>query len=64
MGRNVFDHVLIRLKNIRSSDLESTLKFLNYKHSCALLFYVEHYLRNNMEAELATRVALYLIKTY
>jgi len=46
MGRNVFDHVLIRLKAIRSADLESTLKFLNYKHSCSLLFYVEHYLRN------------------
>ena len=46
MGRNVFDHVLLRLKAIRSSDLESTLKFLNYKHSCSLLFYVEHYLRN------------------
>ena len=45
-GRNIFDHVLIRLKAIRCSDLESTLKFLNYKHSCSLLFYVEHYLRN------------------
>lgn len=46
MGRNIFDHVLIRLKAIRSSDLESTLKFLNYKHSCSLLFYTEHYLRS------------------
>ena len=64
MGRNIFDHVLIRLKAIRSSDLESTLKFLNYKHSCSLLFYVEHYLRQNIEIELAARVALYLIRTY
>jgi len=64
MGRNIFDHVLIRLKAIRSSDLESTLRFLNYKHSCSLLFYTEHYLRNNIEIELATRAALYLIKTY
>ena len=46
MGRNIFDHVLIRLKAIRSSDLESTLKFLNYKFCCSLLFYIEHYLRN------------------
>ena len=64
MGRNIFDHVLIRMKAIRSSDLESTLKFLNYKHSCSLLFYTEHFLRNNIEIELATRVCLYLIKTY
>jgi hypothetical protein len=33
MGRNIFDHVLLRLKAIRSADLESTLKFLGYKHS-------------------------------
>lgn len=46
MGKNIFDHVLLRLKAIRSSDIESTLKFLNYKYSCSLLFYVEHYLRN------------------
>lgn len=45
-GRNVFEHVLLRMKKIRSSDLESTLKFLNYKHCLSLLFYVEHYLRN------------------
>lgn len=64
MGRNVFDHVLVRLKAIRSSDLESTLKFLNFKHSSSLLFYVEHYLRNNTETELAARTALYLLKTY
>lgn len=60
----MFDHVLIRLKNIRNSDLESTFRFLNYKHSCSLLFYVEHYLRNNIEIELAARTALYMIKTY
>ena len=46
MGANIFDHVLKRLKAIRSSDLESTLKFLNYKQSCSLMFYIEHYLRN------------------
>ena len=84
MGRNIFDHVLIRLKAIRSSDLESTLKFLNYKFAISLLFYVEHYLRNvsttpchkpnflltylsyfqKIDLELATRTALYLIKSY
>ena len=64
MGRNIFDHVLLRLKAIRSADLESTLKFLNYKFATSLLFYVEHYLRNKIELELSTRVALYLIKAY
>lgn len=46
LGRTVYDHVLLKLKEIRASDIESTLRFLNYTHSCSLLFYVEHYLRN------------------
>ena len=31
LGRTVFDHVQLKLKAIRNSDLESTLRFLNYK---------------------------------
>lgn len=46
LGRTVFDHVLLKLKQIRAADLESTLRFLNYTHSCSLVFYCEHYLRN------------------
>ena len=46
LGRTIYDHILLKLKQIRAADLESTLKFLNYTHSCALLFYAEHYLRN------------------
>jgi hypothetical protein len=29
MGRTVFDHVMLQLKAIRSSDLENSLRFLN-----------------------------------
>jgi len=64
LGRTVFDHILLKVKQIRSSDLESTMKFLNYSHACSLLFYTEHYLRNNTEIELATRIALFLMKAY
>lgn len=46
LGRTVYDHVLLKLKQIRSADLESTLRFLNYTHSSSLIFYCEHYLRN------------------
>lgn len=45
LGRPVYDHVLLKLKAIRSADLENTMKFLNYKQSASLLFYAEHYLR-------------------
>jgi hypothetical protein len=48
LGRNVFDHVLLKLKAIRAAELESTLKFLNYQQCVQLLFYIEHYLRNNI----------------
>lgn len=61
LGRTIFDHVLLKLKSIRNSDLENTLRFLNYKQSTSLLFYVEHYLRTNQMIELAMRSALYII---
>ena len=31
LGRNIFDHVLLKLKAIKPAELESTLKFLNYQ---------------------------------
>ena len=46
LGRTIFDHVLLKLKAIRNSDLESSLRFLNYQHSMSLVFYCEHWLRN------------------
>jgi hypothetical protein len=64
LGRTIFDHVLLKLKAIRSSDLENTLRFLNYKHAFSLLYYLEHYLRNSQEIELSTRACLFLIKGY
>lgn len=64
LGRTIFDHILLKLKQIRAADLDSTLRFLNYTHSCQLMFYCEHYLRNNTEIELACRVALHLLKSY
>lgn len=47
LGRTVFDHVMLKLKSIRNADLESTLRFLNYKQCLSLLFYLEHYIRKN-----------------
>lgn len=45
-NRNIFEHVLVHLKAIRSSEIENTLRFLNYKQSTQLLFYLEHFVRN------------------
>jgi len=64
MGRTVFDHVMLQLKAIRSSDLENSLRFLNQPLSFALLFYVEHLLRNGIEVELSARVALFIIQRF
>lgn len=44
--RNIFEHVLVHLKAIRTSEIENTLRFLNYKQSIQLLFYLEHFIRN------------------
>ena len=47
LGRTVYDHVMLKLKAIRNSDLENTLRFLNYKQCLSLMHYCEHYIRYN-----------------
>ena len=44
--RNIFDHVLLHVKAIRNSEIENTLRFLNFKQSVQLLYYLEHNIRN------------------
>ena len=64
LGRNIFEHILLVLKRIRSPELENTLRFLNQKQCFALLFYLEHYLRNSIDIELASRATMYIMKTH
>lgn len=45
-NRNIYEHVLLHIKAIRTSELENTLRFLNYKQSVKLLYYLEHLIRN------------------
>lgn len=64
LGRNIFEHIGLQLRRIRSSELENTLQFLNQKQSLSLLFYLEFFLRNGINTELATRAILSIVKTY
>jgi hypothetical protein len=64
LGRNIFEHILLHLKKIRSAELENSLMFLNQKQCFSLLFYLEYYLRNGIEIEISTRAIIYIIKNY
>lgn len=64
LGRNIYEHILVHLRRIRSSELENTLQFLNQKQSFSLLFYLEHFLRNSIQIELVTRAIFYIVKVY
>ena len=64
LGRNIFEHIALHMKRIRSSELENTLQFLNQKQCFSFLFYLEHYLRTHQHLELVTRAILYILKTY
>jgi hypothetical protein len=44
--------------------MENTLKFLGFKHSMALLFYLEHFVRKNIELELSSKCCLHILKTF
>jgi hypothetical protein len=63
-NRTIFEHVLLHLKAIRNSDIENTLRFLNFKQSMNLLYYLEHYVRNNIDLEIASRCVFYILETY
>lgn len=45
-NRNIFEQVLLHIKAIRNSEIENTLRFLNFKQSTQLLYYLEHNIRN------------------
>lgn len=45
-NRNIFEHVLLHIKAIRNAEIENTLRFLNFKQSTQLLYYLEHNIRN------------------
>ena len=64
LGRNIFEHMELHLKRIRSAELENTLRFLNMKQSFQMLFYLEYMLRCEKEPELAARATLQILKTY
>ena len=64
LGNDIFEQMLLHLKRIRSTELENTLRFLNQRQSIQLLYYLEHFIRNNIEIELASRAAIFIIKTY
>lgn len=63
-GRNIFEHVLHHLKTIRRSELESSLKFLNFTVIKKMMFYIEFYIRNQVEVELITKVLIFFIRGY
>lgn len=44
--KTIFEHVQLHLKAIRTSEIENTLRFLNFKQSTKLLYYLEHFIRN------------------
>ena len=64
----------LHLKAIRNPELENTLRFLNYKQSTKLLYYLEHFIRNvsnyepnifqNIDLDLAARAVFFILETY
>ena len=73
--RTIFEQVHLHLKAIRNPELENTLRFLNYKQSTQLLYYLEHFIRNvrffpnlfylqNIDLELSARAVFFILETY
>jgi len=63
-GKNIFEHVLTHVKKIRRSELENSLKFLNFTIIKKMMYYIEYYIRNGVEVELITKVLIFFILGY
>ena len=63
-GNNIFDYILSHLKKIRRSELENSLKFLNFTVIKKMMYYIEFYIRNGVEIELITKVLIFFIRGY
>lgn len=63
-GKTIFEHVIHHLKTIRRSELESSLKFLNFTVIKKMMYYIEFYIRNGIEIELITKVLIFFIQGY
>jgi hypothetical protein len=63
-GKTIFEYVIHHLKAIRRSELESSLKFLNFTVIKKMLYYIEYYIRNGIEIELITKVLIFFIQGY
>ena len=59
LNMNIFDYILWRIKLIRSTELESTMNNIPYSYFQSFLFYLEYYIRNNIEVELITRIVVF-----
>ena len=59
LNMNIFDYMLWKIKMIRPSEIESTMNNIPYSYFQSFLFYLEYYIRNNIEVELITRIVVF-----
>ena len=45
-GNNIFEHMMERIKKIRHTEVENSLKFLNFGYVKKFLYFIEYYIRN------------------
>ena len=65
LGKNIFDYMLYKLKSIKPlSELESTLSNLPYSSIQSLIFYLEYFVRNNMDIDLMARCVIFIFNLF
>lgn len=58
------EYVLFVIGKIKTTELENSLKFVHISYVEKILYYLNFYVENNINTELASRILFYIIKTH
>lgn len=58
------EYVLYVIGRIKATELENSMKFVHVSYIEKILYYLNFYVANNINTELASRLLFYILKTH
>ena len=63
-GLSIPEYVLTVVNRIKTTELENSMKFLHTNYIEKLLYYLNFYVTNNINTELASRILFFILHTH
>ena len=58
------EYVMYVIGRIKATELENSMKFVHVSYIEKILYYLNFYVANNINTELASRLLFYILKTH